>query len=318
MYPLVTIILTVYRRTDYIREALESALAQTYSATEIVVADDSDSAAIAQICSNYPDKRVLYRPNPVNLGVTKSVGNAISRANGEYVAILNDDDVWEPEFLASLVSRLESDPGSVLAFCNHWIIDGAGRIDSGHSERQTEQYGRAALSAGRVGDLAGLVLLRNGVPLAMASVFRRSAIDPGVLVDEVRGAYDFWISCQLAASGRSAHFEPGYLTRYRVHDAMETARAAPDKNLNMVFIFSRLREMPAFRRFATHLHGKLAEAQAQVGIDLLAHGMAAQARGRFIEALGIRVQPKSLAGLLATFFPPARRAFLARVNGPAR
>jgi len=168
MPPRVTIIVTVYKRTDLLEEALAGALAQTYPETEIIVADDSGTAAASALCAPYATKnRLRYIANPQTLGIVGSLRSVLEKAQGTYVAILNDDDLWEPDFLTTLVLALETDPQRVLAFCDHWVIREGGEIDREETELNTARYGRAGLSEGDVPDVASLVLFKNGVPLAM-------------------------------------------------------------------------------------------------------------------------------------------------------
>ena len=139
--PLVSVILTVYSRLTYFADALKSVEAQTFRDYEVVVADDSGTGAARalSVASNNP--RIRHIANPVSLGVALSLRAALSEARGKYIAILNDDDLWEPEFLARLVPPLEEDPKRVLAFCDHSIIDADGRCDVKAADRNTERFG---------------------------------------------------------------------------------------------------------------------------------------------------------------------------------
>jgi glycosyltransferase involved in cell wall biosynthesis len=96
--PRVSVILTVNNRTNYLAEALESALSQSYKDFEIIVADDSGTAASRAITASCSQpERVRYRPNPATFGVVRSLIGAIEAASAELIAILNDDDVWEED-----------------------------------------------------------------------------------------------------------------------------------------------------------------------------------------------------------------------------
>ena len=91
---LVSVILTVYKRTEYLAEALRSALNQFFPDFEIIVADDSGTAAAREIVANFGDGgRVKYLSNPTTLGVARSLVRAVGEARGRYIAILNDDDI---------------------------------------------------------------------------------------------------------------------------------------------------------------------------------------------------------------------------------
>ena len=247
MIPAVTVIVTVYNRTQYLRQALESVFAQTFRSFEIIVTADSANEEIREICEAFGRPEVRYRRNPTTLGVALNLRAAMTEARGKYLAVLNDDDAWEPEFLEKLVAPLEQDARRVLAFGDHWVISESGEIDQAQTERTTRYYGRDVLPEGDVVGFPEFALEKNGVPLAMGSLFRKDAIDLDLIVKEVSGAYDYWIACLLAASGkggvlRSRPVDP----RYRVHGAMETKRQAPDKQENLVYIYRTLRERNAF------------------------------------------------------------------------
>jgi hypothetical protein len=157
----------------------------------------------------------------------------------------------------------------VLAFCDHWIMNEDGTRDVVASDRNTDRYGRSTLPEGDLADAETFVLLQNGVPLAMGSLFRRSALDSAMLVPQVAGAYDFWISCLLAASAPRFYYVPTRLTRYRVHSRMETARRGADKSACLVFIFKTLLEKNYFPARRSYLRKKLHRARLRVAKDHL-------------------------------------------------
>jgi glycosyltransferase involved in cell wall biosynthesis len=268
--PLVSVVVTVHKRVDFLAEALRSVLVQTFTNYEVMVADDSGTGAAGPVCAPYTqDSRLHYSANPRALGVAVSLQLAIERSRGQYIAILNDDDWWEPEFLARLVPPLEEDRRRVLAFGDHWIMNEDGTVDVGASNRNTDRYGRSKLPEGDLPDVSAFVLLQNGVPLAMGSLFRKAGLDSTMLVPEVAGAYDFWISCLLAASGQRFYYVPVRLTRYRVHPRMETARCSPGKSECLAFIFKTLLEKNYFPERRAYLKKKLYRARLRVTKDHL-------------------------------------------------
>jgi glycosyltransferase involved in cell wall biosynthesis len=305
--PLVTVILTVYNRLAYFADALRSVEAQTFQNYEVVVADDSGTGAAraASLASNNP--RIRYKANPASLGVALSLRAALADARGTYIAILNDDDVWEPEFLARLVQPLESDPTRVLAFCDHAIMDAEGRIDEETTERNTERFGRSDLSEGDVADPKAFVLRQNGVPLAMGALFRAAAFSHERLVPDVAGAYDFWISSLMAASGGSFYYVPARLTRYRVHAEMETARRDPEKTRCLSFIARALLAEPAFAGQREYLSRWLASLTVRAGRDYLYFDRVADARRSFLSAFKMSAGWKPLAGYVVSMAPARLR-----------
>jgi len=302
-----TVIVTVYKRTQFIQQALQSAIDQTLGDIEIIVTDDSAHSEIQAICDSLQDSRIRYRTNACTLGVALNLRAALAEAKGEYIAILNDDDVWEPEFLEKLVAPLEKDSHLVLSFSDHWIILQNGQIDVQGTDENTVLYGRNLLPCGIVADLADLVLRKNGVPLAMASVFRKDALDLELLVKDVSGAYDFWISCLLAASNRPAYYVPERLTRYRIHETMETARKSSDKNENIVYIYRRLIDSKKFTGKEDLLFQTFQQYLYHAGRDNLLFNQVSRARAHFLESLAIAKDYRTILSLIACYFPKQLR-----------
>lgn len=308
--PAVTVVLTVYRRTRYLPGALRSALAQSRDDIEVVVADDSASPDVAALCADVAraDGRVRYRPSPRRLGVAPNLRAVAAETRGRYLAILNDDDEWEPDFLERMVDALDRDARCVLAFSDHWIMREDGALDPSASDANTHRYGRDALRPGPHPEPRGLVLLRNAVPVAMASVMRRDALPVERLVPEVRGAYDFWIAALLAGTGRPFHYVPRRLTRYRVHGAMETGRRAPDKSEPMVYIYRELLAWDAWAAWRSTLRRRLGQALYECAKDRLWFGEAARARALLGRAARHWPDPRVAAALGVSLLPrPVRR-----------
>ncbi len=137
----------------------------------------------------------------------------------------------------------------------------------------------------------------------MASVFRKDALNLQLLVAEVAGAYDFWISCMLAANKQPISYLPKRLTRYRVHETMETARKSFDKNENMVFIFRQLLENNYFPNLKTHIRRKYQEALFICGKDNLSFDRISMTRQYFSQSIGIYPNLKTFVGLMLTYLP---------------
>src|SRR5215207_2405228 len=147
--PLVTVAIPTYRRPHFLRIAIDSALAQTYRNTEILVSDSEGSDDIAALVAGYHDLRLRYRRNDTP---TNALQNALAMyrdARGELIATLHDDDEWEPGYLAAMVKPLVEDPTVVLTFADHWVMDAEGNVLVEATERHTRKFGRAGLAAGR-------------------------------------------------------------------------------------------------------------------------------------------------------------------------
>ena len=302
--PEVSVIVTVFEREQYLHNAIESILAQTFLNYEILVTDDSNKTSISQICESFHcDNRLRYRSNARQLGVPLNVRASIQAAKGKYIAILNDDDYWEATFLEKLVPALEENPDRVIAFSDHWVVRENGVVDKAATDANTLLCGRKTLECGEIEKPPSFVLKKNGLPLAMSSLFRKDALDLSLLTKEVVGAYDFWISCILAASRKPFYYVPERLTYYRVHGQSETARKSPDKSQPMIYIFEQLLERNWFPTLRPFLKHRLAEAFYSNGRDLLWFGQLAAARKMFLKAIQMSWHLKSVAMFVLSFAP---------------
>ena len=107
--PLVTAVITTYNREDRIAGAVESALSQTYSNMETIVVDDCSNYNIADHLSGYLPDIELIR-NDENRGANWSRATGISRAKGDCIAFLDDDDRWRPNKIERQVEAIMNSP----------------------------------------------------------------------------------------------------------------------------------------------------------------------------------------------------------------
>lgn len=312
----VSVILTVYKRTEYLAQALDSVLRQSYRNFEIIVADDSGTEAAREILNTSGDiGHVRYLSNSSTIGIAASLVKAVSEAKGEFIAVLNDDDLWEPDLLERLMLPLLADPKRVLANADHWIIDASGCVDEAVTEDWTENFGRSSLPEGVVPNPADFAVAKGGAAVNISCVFRKNAIDWSLVVPEVKGAYDYWISCLLAATRRPFYFVPRRLASWRVHGKMETQRRSHDKNENLVYIYSTLLERDWFPELSDFLKAKLADSLIDVGRDKLEFDCASKARAYFWRCFLLERSPRAFIRTIAACLPrPARTRLKLLVN----
>jgi glycosyltransferase involved in cell wall biosynthesis len=128
--PLVSIIIPVYNGSNYLREAIDSALAQTYPRTEILVINDgsSDGGATEEIALSYGDRiRYLKKENG---GVSTALNLGIREMRGEYFSWLSHDDLYAPEKVAAEIELLLKYPEEtdLIALSADRQIDGKGEM----------------------------------------------------------------------------------------------------------------------------------------------------------------------------------------------
>lgn len=117
MSKLVSVLLPTYNGADRIKDAIESVLGQSYAHFELLVLDDGSVDDAREVVEDLAisDPRIRYLRNEVNLGIQRTLNKGIREANGEYIARIDDDDVWiDKDKLVKQVEFLEHDSKYVL------------------------------------------------------------------------------------------------------------------------------------------------------------------------------------------------------------
>jgi glycosyltransferase involved in cell wall biosynthesis len=117
--PRVSVVLTTYKRQAVLGRAIESVLAQTVPNWELLVVDDEPSDETDRIVGSFGDSRVYYLAHDKNRGLCAARNTGIRASRGEYVAFLDDDDVFLPrklELQAAALDRLPTEVGVVSCF----------------------------------------------------------------------------------------------------------------------------------------------------------------------------------------------------------
>lgn len=103
-HPLVSIIIPTYNRSALLAKTLASVQAQTYPAVQIIVVDDGSTDNTRELLTGYPEVEYYYQPNQ-RQAAARNTG--LQHARGEFIASLDSDDTWEPDFLAKSIRCLE-------------------------------------------------------------------------------------------------------------------------------------------------------------------------------------------------------------------
>lgn len=108
-YPMISIALTTFNGENFLKEQIDSILTQTYTDIELIVCDDMSTDSTKEILLNYAenDCRCKVFFNDTNLGFMKNFEKAISLCTGNYIALSDQDDIWEPSKLATLLSKID-------------------------------------------------------------------------------------------------------------------------------------------------------------------------------------------------------------------
>ncbi len=120
--PKVSVVIVTYNRPQFISRAIQSALNQTYQDFEIIVVDNGMEQPAENIVKSFNDKRIRYIQNNKNTGCSGGKNIGIKNARGEFIAFLDDDDIWLPEKLEIQMKKFKNAPKDA-GFCFAAVID---------------------------------------------------------------------------------------------------------------------------------------------------------------------------------------------------
>lgn len=166
--PRVSVLMTYYNKGAHVLEAIQSVLSSTFTDLEILLVDDAstdDGLALVRTLNDLPARqagpRIRILESAVNTGRAGAANRGLDAARGEYIAVLDADDVMHPERIAKQVALLDADPS--LGACGSWI-----RV-LGEPDRVTPMFATDR-------ECRGVMLF--GMPVIYgATTFRRSVIE---------------------------------------------------------------------------------------------------------------------------------------------
>jgi glycosyltransferase involved in cell wall biosynthesis len=203
--PRVSTLITSYKHERWLRECVDSALAQTYPDLEVIVVDDNSPDSSPDILRSYGD-RIRLQLNSQNRGTYGVLDQALEMATGEFVAVLNSDDVWAPEKIDKQVAGIGD---AVLSYTGGMFIDADG------IEIKGTPMGWAPPTALPEHHLARL--LENNYIIASSAMLRTNvAREVGGFDDGLKNIGDWNMWLKMAERGKFA-FAAGVLTKYRIH-----------------------------------------------------------------------------------------------------
>lgn len=125
MDELVSIVMPSYNTGSFIKETIESVLAQSYPVWELIIVDDCSTDNTDDVVNQYlSDERIHYIKNDANSGAAVSRNRALREAKGKWIAFLDSDDLWEPDKLKKQIAFMENNDYH-FSYTNYIEIDEA-------------------------------------------------------------------------------------------------------------------------------------------------------------------------------------------------
>ena len=203
--PTVSVLMAVYNGEAFLRETVESVLAQTSADFEFVIVDDASTDGTAAILDAFEDQRLVRLRNDRNLHLHPSLRRGLEVCRGRYVARIDADDLCEPSRLAEQVAFLDGQSG--LAGCATWTteIDAAGGVIGSFDTPGHPDFVRWAMTVKSV-LYHPTLMLRRDVLLAAGSYANEPHKSP---------ADDYQMLTHLLAAGHDLAVLERPLVRYR-------------------------------------------------------------------------------------------------------
>jgi glycosyltransferase involved in cell wall biosynthesis len=263
--PSVSVIMPAFNVEPYVGDAIRSALAQTYTDFELIVVDDGSKDGTAEVV------RTLMRQDPriqlvqqANRGLAGARNSALRAARGELFALLDSDDLWEPEFLAEQLAVLHARPEVDIVTGNGWCLGGA----------KHAQHARPYPDPRPVPDLASII--GDEWSVFIMSVVRRHVyttigpFDEGMRSNE---DYDFWLRAAVAGFTFARNDRP--LGHYRIRsDSLSASDVRMLRGILHVYtklrpvIAERPREMAILERQIARFETEWLAAEARLALEI--------------------------------------------------
>jgi glycosyltransferase involved in cell wall biosynthesis len=252
----VTVIIPVYATAPFVADALDSVLSQTYTEYEIIVVNDGspDSELLDAVLEPYRN-RITYIVQE-NRGSSGARNTALKAARGQYVAMLDSDDRWNPEYLTSQLSVLDADPTIDVVYpdCVRFSSEGMAVT------RYSEEYPVG-------GEISFLrVLARECHIYGAVTARRETLLRVGLYDEDIESGEDFELWLRVLKSGGRIVYNDRVLAYYRIREGSHTSN---DLRLasNVLKVLNKVgREMELTARERVTLDGRRLGLEAMVNL----------------------------------------------------
>jgi glycosyltransferase involved in cell wall biosynthesis len=255
MEPKVSIIIPAYNAEAYVKEAVDSALAQTYKNREVIVVDDGSTDGTKKVLEPYIARKEIIYILQSNKGLAGARNTGTRAAKGEYIALLDSDDIFLPEKVAEQVAALESRPDFAVCYCGliHFTDPPAGRAGS---EPKRFYHHRFYYPSGDIFE----PLLRRQFVNPLSVLARREVFEKYGYFDEaLRRSEDWDLWLRWAHAGVKFYYLDKILAEYRMRSvgnlsAVESEPAMKDKSLELFTRFGKTLKNEEWQKYG---YGKI-------------------------------------------------------------
>lgn len=227
----ISVAMCTFNGENFLKEQLESILAQTMRPSELVICDDCSNDGTLEIIDAFKERcnfSVILITNSENLGVNKNFENAIKHCSGEFIFLSDQDDIWHSTKIKEIISAFQDNPACGYVFSNANLVDKVGKslgLDLWQSSRFTQKRYNIYSS----GDQLKVMLRDGNFIYGMTMAFRSSYMS--ILLPIESQAYDCthdtWIATILSGIGANGVAVPKLLVDYRQHEKQVAGGGRP-------------------------------------------------------------------------------------------
>jgi len=228
--PKVSVIINCYNGEKYLHEAIQSVYNQTFTDWEIVFWDDASSDSSEEIAKSYDD-RLKYFKGEKALSLGQARNRALEKTLGEYVAFLDQDDIWLPDKLQKQTEILDKNQDVALVYTNYFKLKPNNKKYKGYRKAQPE------------GDIFGSLLYYYAICISTVMVRKDALLRLDSLFDETMNLTEETDVFMRVLYNGKASYIPEPLAIYRIHSSMNSLKYIgkyPEEAAHMVEKFKKL------------------------------------------------------------------------------
>ena len=210
MRPKFSIAIPAYNRSDYLRQAIKSCLAQTTPDFEVIISDDCSTEDLNAVANSFSDTRIVYSRSAIRLGAATNHQRAVGLSRGIYIINLHSDDMLLPEYLEIAGHALDKCEHAAAGYCSMIFLRGS-VLGEWQMVPRIRFADKTIYSENR-----WLEKCRNVVPTCC--MFRKTAFDQvGGYRITLKFAYDWDLFMRFMTLASGVMFIPEILAIYRQH-----------------------------------------------------------------------------------------------------
>ena len=306
--PKVSVIVPTYNRAQFVTEAIDSILSQTFRDYELIVVDDGSTDNTNDALLRYGDRiRYIYQPNS-GVGAARNAG--IRCAVGKWLAFLDSDDMWLPEYLACQIEQAKQNPRVCTHMTNSIRVEADGAMIDSFQYYGINPEKLFKNDSCRVLERPLTFMLQTHLPYLQATMFQREVfIKAGLFNDGVTITEDLDAIARMCLQGPLSLCKRPLVHILRRKESIKSlsSRWYADniycRNC-LGSLYEKIRTQSSLTRFERHIVNRISSSNKRaIGNIYLLSRELHKARHYYWEALSLSPSPISLLKVLVSYLP---------------